>query len=57
MSNFFTWERAVPDSCQCHCDRQVIEKVKTLVFGTSDWGWKKKEGAKWEKGRRKKKKS
>ena len=28
MSNFSHGERVVPDSCQCHSDRQLIGKKK-----------------------------
>ena len=42
MSNFSHGESVVPDSCQCHSDRQLIEKKKsknkkqTWLLGTSD---------------------
>ena len=57
MSNISHGERVVSDSCQCHGDRQLIEKEKKIGFWvlvTSDRRRKEQNG---KKGKRKKKKS
>ena len=57
MSNISHGKMVVPDSCQCHRDRQLIEKEKKPSFWvlvTSDRRRKEQNG---KKGKRKKKKS
>ena len=54
MFNISHGERVVPDSCQCHSDRQLIEKEKNLGFWVLVTGDRRRKGQNEKKARRKK---